>query len=110
VLVEIRGSGKTSDEEGGDKHEREGGRDKFTGGRGSRIAELVSEGLYAELEVRLGHVEVEGFAEHIARNYTLNEYRVNAPYRIDSDTGRTFKSGRDPVEDRSPQVDPVDEA
>ena len=62
VPVEKRGLGKTFEEEGGDEHEEcEGGGDECAGGRRSRTTELVREGLYAELEVRPGHVEAKGF-------------------------------------------------
>jgi hypothetical protein len=66
VPVEEHGLGKTFEEERGDEHEEcEGDGDKRTGGRSSRIAELVREGLYAELEVRPSHVETKCFAgEH----------------------------------------------
>ncbi len=63
VPVEERGSRKTFEQEGGDEHEeRQDGGGERTSGRGSRITELVREDLYAELEVRPGHVEAKGFA------------------------------------------------
>jgi hypothetical protein len=66
VSVKECGLGKTFEEERGDEHEKcKGDGDERTGWRGSRIAELVREGLYAELEVRPGHVKTKGFAgEH----------------------------------------------
>ena len=61
--VEEHGSGKTFEKESGNEHdEREDGGDERTSGRGSRIAELVCQDLYAELEVRPGDEEAKGFA------------------------------------------------